>query len=257
MRVFAHAGLDQKAGEVGAGNQIGIARVGECAFKAAVYADLGQPGDLGVHVEEARDPTGRRGVEHDRVVDVPAVVVAPAHRLGHRRRIHVVEEDHVEHPLLEREQFVADYRLRSTEYGLDVGRELANWGEVRAGVRSVTGHTRLRLGDPSLKGTDFEAREYYTRFSYDTLDDRNFPRQGQSLRVEWRGERRALGSDRDADVATVDWLAARSQGRDTAVLWTSFGTNIAADASNVRTLLPLGGFLNLSGLPRDAISGRH
>ena len=160
-------------------------------------------------------------------------------------------------PLFEREQFVADYRLRSTEYGLDVGRELANWGEVRAGVRSVTGHTRLRLGDPSLKGTDFEAREYYTRFSYDTLDDRNFPRQGQSLRVEWRGERRALGSDRDADVATVDWMAARSQGRDTAVLWTSFGTNFAADASNVRTLFPLGGFLNLSGLPRDAISGRH
>lgn len=160
-------------------------------------------------------------------------------------------------PLFESQRFVADYRLRTTEYGLDVGRELANFGELRAGVRSLSGHSRLRLGDPSLRGTDFSAREYYTRFSYDTLDDRNFPRNGQSMRVEWRGERRALGSERDADVATVDWLTARSIGRDTAVLWTSFGTNFAANASEVRSLFPLGGFLNLSGLPRDSISGRH
>lgn len=160
-------------------------------------------------------------------------------------------------PLFNADRFVADYRLRTTEYGLDLGRELANFGELRAGVRSLSGHSRLRLGDPALQGTDFSAREYYTRFSYDTLDDRNFPRNGQSMRLEWRGERRALGSQRDADVATFDWLAARSFGRDTAVAWTSFGTNFAANASDVRTLFPLGGFLNLSGLPHDSISGRH
>ena len=160
-------------------------------------------------------------------------------------------------PLFEAGRFVADYRLRTTDYGLDVGREISNFAEVRAGVRSLTGRSRLRLGDPALKDSQFSAREYFTRFSYDTLDDRNFPRHGQSLRVEWRGERRALGSQRDADVATADWLAARSIGRNTAVLWTSFGTNFAANASDVRSLFPLGGFLNLSGLPRDSISGRH
>ena len=39
--------------------------------------DLGQPGHLGVDVEEPADPAGRRGVHHDRVVEVrPAVPAA-------------------------------------------------------------------------------------------------------------------------------------------------------------------------------------
>ena len=37
-------------------------------------------------------------------------------------------------------------------------------------------------------------RSYFARFSYDRLDDVNFPRSGQSLSTEWRGERTGLGS---------------------------------------------------------------
>ncbi|NBU25112.1 MAG: hypothetical protein EBS39_05760, partial [Gammaproteobacteria bacterium] len=154
---------------------------------------------------------------------------------------------------------VADYRLRSTEYGIDIGRELGNWGEVRAGLRRATGHSRLRLGDPaSPAGERFDVREYFARFSYDTLDSRNFPRHGESFVAEWRGERSGLGSTGVADLVTADWLLARSTGRHTAVLWTTFGTNLGeGGGSGVRTLFPLGGFLNLSGLAPDSISGRH
>ena len=60
-----------------------------------------------------------------------------------------------------------------------------------------------------------------------------------------------------SDVITVDWLAARSSGRNTGVLWSSFGTNIDSASRNIRTLFPLGGFLNLSALAPDSISGRH
>ena len=68
--VLAHAGLHQKTGEVGAGNQIGIARVGECAFKTAVYADLGQPGG---HVLGAIMPAATCALQtgqQARVIDV-------------------------------------------------------------------------------------------------------------------------------------------------------------------------------------------
>jgi NTE family protein len=160
-------------------------------------------------------------------------------------------------PLLEEQRRLAEFRLSSFEYGLDAGRELSNWGEVRAGFRRVTGRSRVRLGDPALEPEDFDVREYFARFSYDGLDDVNFPRRGQSLRAEWRGERRDLGSERSADLLTFDWLAARSRGRDTAVLWTSMGTNVDSEPASVRTLFPLGGFLNLSGLAPDSISGRH
>lgn len=152
----------------------------------------------------------------------------------------------------------SEYRLRTTEFGFDIGRELSNWGELRAGVRRVSGHTRLRIGDPQTTAVeDFDTREFYGRFSYDKLDNRNFPRRGQYFVAEWRAETPDLGSDRRADLVSVDWLAARSNGRNTGVLWTSYGTNVNSNPNTIRSLFPLGGFLNLSGLPPDALSGRH
>jgi len=162
-------------------------------------------------------------------------------------------------PVLRDGARIADYRLRTSEFGIDVGRELGNWGELRAGLRRVKGHSRLRLGDPSLPpGDRFDDREHFVRFSFDTLDSRNFPRHGESFVAEWRGERSGSGADGDAELLTADWLLARSTGRHTAVLWTTFGSNFGEGGpSSVRTLLPLGGFLNLSGLGPGAISGRH
>lgn len=158
-------------------------------------------------------------------------------------------------PLLQGERRLAEFRVRSFESGLDLGRELGNWGEMRVGVRRQTGQSRVRVGDPALPTTDFDARSYFARFSYDKLDDVNFPRKGQSFAMEWRGERTGLGSGRSADLLTADWLIARSSGRNTAVLWTSAGTNLDADVVDVRTRFTLGGFLNLSGIAPDSISG--
>jgi NTE family protein len=161
-------------------------------------------------------------------------------------------------PLIEEGVRRAEYRLRTTEYGIDFGRELSNWGEIRAGVRRASGQARLRIGDDEVPAVeDFDLREFYGRFSYDVLDNRNFPRRGQYLVAEWRAETPSLGSDRRADLVSVDWLAARSSGRHTGVLWTSFGTNINSNPDTVRSLFPVGGFLNLSGLAPDSLSGRH
>jgi NTE family protein len=161
-------------------------------------------------------------------------------------------------PVLRGEERLAEFRLRTTEYGVDIGRELSNVGELRGGVRRITGRTRLRLGDPQVFGTqEFDVREFFGRVSYDTLDDRNFPRRGQYLVTEWRGERKQLGSPRDADLVTFDWLAARSRGRDTVALWSSFGTQIEGGDDDIRTLFPLGGFLNLSGFAPQSIAARH
>ena len=161
-------------------------------------------------------------------------------------------------PLLDAGERRGEYRLRTTEYGLDVGHEFDNWGELRTGVRRVTGRSRLRIGDPALPAAeDFDVREYYGRFSYDVLDNRNFPRRGQSFTAEWRAESPSLGSAQRADLVAFDWLLARSRGRNTGVLWTSFGTQVGADSASIRSLFPLGGFLNLSGIAPDSISGRH
>jgi NTE family protein len=160
-------------------------------------------------------------------------------------------------PLIEEQQRIAEYRVRSFQYGLDFGRELGNWGELRAGVQSETGASRVRLGSRDLPQGDFDASSYFFRFSYDRLDDVNFPRRGQAFFAEWRGERTDLGSDTSADLAAIDGLLARSHGRDTLVLWGSAGTRFNDDLGEVRTLYRLGGFIDLSALAPDSIAGRH
>jgi len=161
-------------------------------------------------------------------------------------------------PLIEDGVRLAEYRLRTTEYGLGIGREFLNWGEIRAGIRRVSGQARIRIGDDTaLAVEDFDLREFFGKFSYDVLDNRNFPRRGQYLTAEWRAEAPNLGSDRRADLVSIDWLAARSRGRHTGVLWTSFGTNVDSEPETIRSLFPLGGFLNLSGLAPNSLNGRH
>src|SRR5690606_18598772 len=127
----------------------------------------------------------------------------------------------------------------------------------RAGVRRDKGFARVRVGDPLLPRDDFDVREYFARFSYDRLDDVNFPRRGLLASLEWRGESTELGSESAADRLAFEWLCARSYGPHTAVLWTSFGTALDSEVGDVRSLFPLGGFLNLSGLKPASLSGRH
>jgi len=156
--------------------------------------------------------------------------------------------------VLDGQRRVAEYRVRSFDYGLDFGREFGNWGEIRTGMRREEGSSRVRIGEPTPT-TDFDARSYFLRLSYDELDDINFPRHGQLVSLEWRGERTGLGSDEPADQLAFNWLAAKSYGRHTAVFWTSFGTTLDDESVSVRTLFPLGGFLNLSGLKAASLNG--
>ena len=154
---------------------------------------------------------------------------------------------------------IAEYRVRSFDYGLDIGREFGNYGEIRTGVTREIGHSRVRVGNPETPSTDFDSRGYFVRFSYDRLDNVNFPRRGQLASLEWNAESADLGeNDRPTDRVLFDFLYARSLGRNTAVFWTSFGTSLdEPDPTDVRTLFPLGGFFNLSGLAADSINGPH
>lgn len=152
------------------------------------------------------------------------------------------------------------YRLRTTDYGLDLGREVGNRGEWRIGVRRVTGRTRGLTDEPvPLESLDFDSEEIFGRWSYDTLDSRNFPRRGGFLTAEWRRERDQSRAGLETDLLAAEGLIARSNGRQTGVLWMSYGTALDDDArgGTLRTRFPLGGFLNLSGLTPESLSGRH
>ena len=161
-------------------------------------------------------------------------------------------------PLInEDEHVLAEYRVRSTDYGIDFGRELGNYGEVRIGWGRDFGESTVRVGDPVLPTQEFEALTYFGQFRYDTVDNVNFPRSGSTFSIGWRAEREGKGvlADANADLAVYDQLYAHSWGPNTGILWASAGLRTDNDIDLVRNFFSLGGFLNLSGIAPDALAG--
>ncbi len=152
---------------------------------------------------------------------------------------------------------VADFRDREAEVAIDFGRDLGNWGEIRAGLHRTNGATRVRYGDPTLVESQYNNGEYFFKFSYDRLDNIHFPRDGQTFSLQWDANRTNLGADIASDRVQADWLTARSNGRNTILLWASAGSTL--DGRFKPTDLPdfysLGGFFNLSGLAPGSLIG--
>lgn len=152
---------------------------------------------------------------------------------------------------------LAEYRVRTTDYGLDLGRELGNYGEIRVGWGRSFGEASVRVGDPVLSSSDFDSHKYFGEFRYDTVDDVNFPRRGSQFSLGWLAEREGNGvaADGDADLLLYDQLYARSWGRNTGVLWASSGLRLDNDVDIVRSYFSLGGFLNMSGITPETLVG--
>lgn len=155
------------------------------------------------------------------------------------------------------QDLLAEYRVRSLQGGLDVGREISNWGEVRLGMRRGAGRSRVLIGDPTLPVDEFDRGGYFARFSYDRLDSIFFPRHGQQFEFQWRGERESIGSEENLNAFETSWLVARSFDRHTLIFWLDGGTTTGAKVVRPENLFSLGGFLNLSGLSPGSLAGPH
>jgi len=152
---------------------------------------------------------------------------------------------------------VGELRVRSIRFGGSMGRELGQSAELRAGVEREIGKSRVRLGDVSDPPRNFASNEFFTRFSFDSLDSVAFPRMGEGITAQWRRRLSGRSLDRISDSVSLDARIARSWGRNTVIAWGSAGTLLNVELADARTYFPLGGFLNLSGIAADSLSGPH
>jgi NTE family protein len=152
---------------------------------------------------------------------------------------------------------LAEFRVRTFDFGVDLGRELGNYGEVRAGWGRNSGESRVRIGDPTLVEQEFDSRTFFAEFRYDSVDNVNFPRHGSTFQLGWQAEREGKGAmaDGDADLVTYDQLYAHSWGRNTGVIWASAGLRTDNDIDLVRSFFSLGGFFNMSGVTPETLIG--
>jgi NTE family protein len=154
---------------------------------------------------------------------------------------------------------IADFRDREAEADFDIGRNLGNWGEIRAGYHRTNGAARVRLGDPLLVQQQYNNGDVFVKFSYDKLDNLHFPREGQQFTFQWDANRTDLGADTRSDKVQADWLIARSLGRNTLLFWTSAGSVVGGHINDtvIPNLFSLGGFFNLSGLAPTSLFGSN
>lgn len=155
------------------------------------------------------------------------------------------------------EEQVGALRVRSTRFGLDLGRMIGDSAEVRAGLERELGASWVRLGDTSAPRESFRTRDFFVRYSLDRFDSVSFPRHGSSLLLEWRGQLDDRFENKVSDSVRLDWRMSHSWGRNTALLWTSGGSLLDSRFTDARSHYTLGGFLNLSGLAPDTLSGPH
>ena len=148
------------------------------------------------------------------------------------------------------------YRLERYGYGLNVGRQIANNGEIRLGAVQAYGKADVRIGDPSLPDIDFTEGYYELKYSFDTVDDVNFPHEGEEIGLTMRRYDKSLGSDDSYRQWDLRLNKALSFGADTWVFGGGYGRTLD-DAKVVTSSFTLGGARELSGFRRDALSGQN
>ncbi|MBL8862453.1 MAG: patatin-like phospholipase family protein [Planctomycetes bacterium] len=140
------------------------------------------------------------------------------------------------------------------EVGADVGRVLADWGELRVGVRRGDDSNTLHRTVGGSTDTDLEMGSFVGRFAWDTLDLPDFPREGLVGSVRALAAVDALGSDESFESVLLSANGFTSFGDTTIGFGLEAGTSFDDELPVSRSFF-LGGFGRLSGSPPESQSG--
>lgn len=157
------------------------------------------------------------------------------------------------------EDVIAAVDVWSVGARLDVGRVLGEWGEARVGLVNQAGSVDLAVGSPgTIPGEDFDQGYAEGGITIDTVDSLALPREGTigratvNVPLAWMG-----GSESEEQSYLQTQIDhAITWDRTSLVLGAEYDTALDDEAA-LQNAFPLGGFLKLSGLGRDSISGAH
>ncbi|WP_047276120.1 patatin-like phospholipase family protein [Pseudomonas lundensis] len=151
---------------------------------------------------------------------------------------------------------IAEYRLERYGFGLNLGRQIGNSGEIRLGVGEAWGKADVRIGERDLPSTSFNEGFYDIKYSFDSLDNVYFPHEGEDISLSVRQFDPALGSDDRYRQWEFHLDKALSAGPNTWILGGRYGRTLDK-AEVVTSSFLLGGARQLSGFRQDALSGQN
>ena len=151
---------------------------------------------------------------------------------------------------------IAEYRTRRYGGGADVGYNYGSAAEFRTGIYRGQLKADVSTGAADLPDFDFQRADVHFGFTYDQVDDSNFPRHGGYFRATEQLEREALGSDASYERTEFVGAYAMSNGRSTWFPKFQLGLNPNNDMPFFDDFV-LGGPTSLSGYRVDELFGRQ
>ncbi|WP_027908364.1 patatin-like phospholipase family protein [Pseudomonas sp. URMO17WK12:I4] len=151
---------------------------------------------------------------------------------------------------------IAEYRVKRYGYGFDIGRQIANNGELRFGVGQAWGDAKVRIGERDQPEFSFTEGYYELQYAFDTMDNVDFPHEGEQIEVKLRQYDASLGADDRYRQWQVNLDKAFSDGPHSLVIGGRYGRTLD-DAEIVTSSFQLGGARQLSGFRQDALAGQN
>lgn len=148
----------------------------------------------------------------------------------------------------------SEFRTTRGEAALSLGYEFGTAVDARIGVRVGAGEIDVRTGNGLGADTgNFRIGSIDTSLLYDTLDDVDFPNEGNLLRLSFGASRTELGADDDYTRLSARGVKALTWDANTLVMAASGGTALSGDLP-VHDRFKVGGLFSLSGYSRDELS---
>lgn len=152
---------------------------------------------------------------------------------------------------------------RQAKLETSVGVNLSIEQEFRVGARYIDGSLEI-TSVPAAGSGDFKRLGAFARYRYDSLDDLNFPTQGSYINLEYfnskdtidEGEVVANSEDIVHEVVSK-LVSAGSYERHSLVGQIEYEVVHSKSSSLPIEPRNLGGFLNLSGIPRNSLIGQN
>ncbi len=139
---------------------------------------------------------------------------------------------------------------------LALGREINQWGDLRAGFSRFHADNEIEVGLPDPALADSEGGEAFILGRADTLDNTNFPSKGIRGLFKWTGSRTGLGADSEFDQIKFDYLQASSLRKHTILLGARYFSTFDGVAP-INSVFRLGGLFDLPGFSINELSGQH
>ena len=136
--------------------------------------------------------------------------------------------------------------LTSWAGGLDLGRNLGDWGQFRIGVSRALVDPEVAIGAPELDLADVDVSRGRAQLRIDTLDSATWPTTGSLMSVEVAGSAEVLGGVTDASQVALRADHAMVLGRTTVLPGVEWVQDLGR--ADVDQGMALGGLFRLSGL---------